>query len=178
MNARERKTKWFLVDPQGFKEQLQEDICQIRRWARKKNKKICIRLNGTSDLDFLDIIRYNADLQFYDYTKSLERYIHVQNDKTLGNYHLTFSRSENNEKEMYEVLQTGGNVAMVFSPTILKVCNGYPDKWEGYKVINGDQTDLRFLDEKNVIIGLKAKGKAKKDPYGFVIKRELPMVTL
>jgi hypothetical protein len=44
-----------------------------------------------------------------------------------------------------------------------------PAKHLGWKVINGDETDLRFLDEKNVIVGLVAKGKAKKDTTGFVV---------
>jgi hypothetical protein len=35
-------------------------------------------------------------------------------------------------------------------------------------VFNGDDSDLRFLDPKNSIIGLYAKGKAKKDTSGFV----------
>ena len=37
------------------------------------------------------------------------------------------------------------------------------------KVIDGDEHDMRFLDEPNVVVGLKAKGKAKKDSSGFVI---------
>ena len=39
----------------------------------------------------------------------------------------------------------------------------------GRKVINADKDDLRFLDEKNVIAGLLAKGQAKKDYSGFVV---------
>jgi hypothetical protein len=56
----------------------------------------------------------------------------------------------------------GGNVAVVFDKL--------PSTWKGYPVINGDESDLRFLDPKNVIVGLKAKGKGKKDASGFVIK--------
>ena len=37
------------------------------------------------------------------------------------------------------------------------------------KVVNGDESDLRFLDPRNSIVGLKAKGKAKKDTTGFVV---------
>jgi hypothetical protein len=44
-----------------------------------------------------------------------------------------------------------------------------PKKFLGLKVINGDKNDLRFLDPKNSIVGLYAKGKAKKDYSGFVI---------
>jgi hypothetical protein len=35
-------------------------------------------------------------------------------------------------------------------------------------VFNGDESDLRFLDPQGVIVGLYAKGKAKKDTSGFV----------
>jgi hypothetical protein len=58
-------------------------------------------------------------------------------------------------------LKAGGNVAAVFK-TI-------PKTWKGFPVVDGDETDLRFLDGKNVIVGLKAKGKAKKDTSGFVV---------
>ena len=40
---------------------------------------------------------------------------------------------------------------------------------EDVKVIDGDEHDMRFLDEPNVVVGLKAKGKAIKDYSGFVI---------
>jgi hypothetical protein len=79
-----------------------------------------------------------------------------------ANYHLTFSRSESNQAECEQVLKAGGNVAVVFEKTL-------PATYLGYKVINADETDLRFTDEKNVIVGLKAKGKAKKDDKGFVV---------
>ena len=57
----------------------------------------------------------------------------------------------------------GINVAVVFRNAEL------PDKWLGIKVINGDKHDLRFKDAKGCIVGLKAKGKAKKDKSGFVV---------
>ena len=37
-----------------------------------------------------------------------------------------------------------------------------PNEYKGYKVINGDENDLRFLDEQNVIVGLKYKRLTKK----------------
>ena len=57
-------------------------------------------------------------------------------------------------------LQQGMNVAMVFDKL--------PDTYMGRPVFNADETDLRFLDPKGVILGLKAKGRAKKDTSGFV----------
>jgi hypothetical protein len=91
-----------------------------------------------------------------------------------SNYHLTFSRSEVNEADCREVLDAGGNIAVVF-----KICDcKRPCKHEiqdgvytymGRPVINGDRDDLRFLDPAGVVVGLKAKGPAKKDTSGFVV---------
>ena len=78
------------------------------------------------------------------------------------NYHLTFSMHETNYDDCMEVLNKGGNVAMVFR-------NQLPETYKGFQVVNGDESDLRFLDSRNTIVGLKAKGKAKKDMTGFVV---------
>jgi hypothetical protein len=83
--------------------------------------------------------------------------------KLPSNYSLTFSRSETNETQCLEVLKRGGNVAVVFRSKTL------PTHWNGFKVINGDENDLRFLDPKGVVVGLTAKGKAKSDTSGFVV---------
>ena len=45
-----------------------------------------------------------------------------------------------------------------------------PTSWEGMDVISGDDHDLRFTDPHSKIIGLQAKGKAKQDNSGFVVK--------
>jgi hypothetical protein len=82
--------------------------------------------------------------------------------KLPKNYHLTFSRKENNQNKVELISSMGGNVAVVFDKL--------PKTYLGKKVVDGDESDLRFLDEKNVIVGLKAKGKGKKDNSGFVIK--------
>ena len=80
-----------------------------------------------------------------------------------SNYQLTFSRSESNEKLVDAILASGGNVAVVFRGSL-------PENWKGYRVVSGDESDLRFLDPQNVIVGLVEKGKAKKDSSGFVIE--------
>jgi hypothetical protein len=101
-------------------------------------------------------MREFKNVQFYDYTKIPGR------EKLPKNYHLTFSRSEVNENDCLNELQKGRNVAVVFDVL--------PTTWNGYPVICGDNDDLRFLDPKNVVVGLTAKGKAKKDDSGFVVK--------
>ena len=81
--------------------------------------------------------------------------------KLPANYHLTFSKKEDNGEAVDQVISKGGNVAVVFKQI--------PSAWKDRKVVDGDLSDLRFLDGKGVIVGLKAKGKAKKDTSGFVV---------
>lgn len=102
-------------------------------------------------------------IMFNDYTKSMKRMLNYLAGKLPVNYHLTFSRSETNERDALRVLELGGNVAAVFETV--------PTEWNGYRVIDGDAHDLRFFDPENVVVGLTPKGnKAKKDVSGFVIR--------
>ena len=163
--ARIRKTKLFWSDRQLFLKALDDDIEFLKKEAASKKLKPCVRLNGTSDLGWEGFAEYifkkHPDVQFYDYTKVFSRMQKFLQGKFPPNYHLTFSRSEENNFICDKVLAQGGNVAVVF--------DGIRTKWGSYDVIDGDLSDLRFLDTKNVVVGLKAKGKAKKDRSGFVI---------
>lgn len=158
-NARKEKTLRYFNDRDGFIADVVKDVNSAIKKAKKKGLKLAVRLNGTSDLPMLAIkvAKMFPDVQFYDYTKIAKTF-----DRELpSNYHLTFSRSEVNDAEVDTILAKGFNVAMVFDKL--------PETYKGYKVIDGDENDLRFLDAKNVVVGLKAKGKAKKDDSGFVI---------
>jgi hypothetical protein len=157
--ARVNKTLRFFKDRSNFVNELKKDIESARKKADKNKMKLCIRLNGTSDISWeklTDVIQSFPDIQFYDYTKIKTRVL----NNTLKNYHLTFSCSESNWNECIEVLNQGHNVAIVF--------DSKPKTYQGFKVIDGDSHDLRFLDTKGVIVGLTAKGDAKKDTSGFV----------
>ena len=101
------------------------------------------------------------DTQFYDYTKGFGRMAKFLNGHYPSNYHLTFSRSEHNQKWCEMVLEMGGNVAVVFRDQL-------PKTWKGFEVVNGDENDLRFRDKKGVVVGLIEKGLAKQDETGFV----------
>ena len=101
------------------------------------------------------IIEKFPTVQFYDYTKVLGRKV-----KHLPNYHLTFSAADGNEVDVVNAIAQGYNIAMVFDKV--------PSEYMGLKVVDADEHDLRFLDPKNSIAGLKAKGRAKKDTSGFV----------
>ena len=162
--ARLRKTKMFFRDRNKFLSQLKTEIEILSRRAANKNMKLAIRLNGTSDLPFerylidgKNLMDHFPKVKFYDYTK-LENRI---NDQLPGNYHLTFSRSEPNEAVIDQVIEKAP-VSVVFK-------NKLPRLYNGYKVINGDLHDMRFKNQSGVIIGLIAKGKARKDTTGFAI---------
>jgi hypothetical protein len=121
-------------------------------------------LNVLSDLPWHNLVDMNkhSDVMFYDYTPNPKRMIQFLNGELPKNYHLTFSRKEDNQQFVELIVSMGGNVAVVFDEL--------PQTYLGKKVINGDETDLRFLDEKGVIVGLKAKGDGKKDESGFVVR--------
>ena len=146
--------------------QLRKDIKALVRKAEKTNMIPAIRLNGTSDIEWTrtGIMSEFPDVQFYDYTKVYNRL-----EKELpSNYHMTFSKNESNEAECVGALKLGVNVAVVFST---KKGDQLPESWNGYPVYDGDDTDVRFQDPKGgYVIGLKAKGRAKYDKTGFVVK--------
>lgn len=168
--ARIAKTKLFFQNKPLFMAQLFKEIASAIKSAQKKNLVPCFRLNLTSDLpwekitlDGKTVFDLFPQVTFYDYTKSAQRMTAFLTGEFPSNYHLTFSRSESNEKLVDAVLGSGGNVAVVFRGSL-------PATWKGKHVVSGDESDLRFLDPQNVIVGLVEKGKAKKDSSGFVVE--------
>ena len=161
--ARIRKTKMFFEARDEFMAQLEKDIKLGIKQAERLGLTPVFRLNGTSDLAWekYGIIEKFPQVQFYDYTKVLGRKV-----SHLKNYHLTFSAADGNDKDVARAIEQGMNVAAVF--------DSLPETYMGRPVINADDTDLRFLDPKGVIAGLKAKGRAKKDTSGFV-RRMIPI---
>ena len=162
-SARVKKTILFKTNQSEFLKLLIHDIELLIKQAQRKELIPVVRLNGTSDIPFenLNIFDKFPDIQFYDYTKSEKRMIEFLVGNMPKNYHLTFSKSELNDNEVNNVLKMGGNVAIVF--------NKVPTEYQGYKVVDADTDDLRFLDGENVICGLKSKGRGRKDKSGFVI---------
>ena len=158
--ARIRKTQYFFADRAAFMVDLANDIKKAIRLANKLGLEPVFRLNGTSDLSWekytvvegLNIFEMFAGIQFYDYTKVLGRKV-----KHIENYHLTFSKADGNDADVAKALEQGMSVVAVYD----EIPAGVP---------SADETDLRFLDPKGVMLGLKAKGRAKKDYSGFVIR--------
>ena len=168
MQSRIRKAQWFMKDRKAFIVEMLAHIDNARNQARKAKLALCVRLNGATDLAWEGLapqaFELNSDIQFVDYTKSVKRALAHAQGRMPANYHLTFSRSETNEAQCLEVLRAGGNVAVVSSLPM-------PDKYLGYTVINGDESDLRHLDPRNVVVWLTPKGnKAKQDKSGFVLR--------
>ena len=179
-DSRINKTKLFFEKQLEFLAKLSQEITSSIKSAKKKSMQAVFRPNLTSDIMWESVFFDEEEPQtifdkfpetnFYDYTKSFKRMCSFLGKpfikgeaKFPSNYHLTFSRSENNDKKCEMVLLMGGNVAVVFR-------NQLPKTWKGFEVVNGDETDLRFLDKKGVVVGLIEKGRAKKDETGFVIE--------
>lgn len=174
IEARINKTHFLFDDRTAFLASLRYDIRALIRKAKREHLTPCVRINGTSDLPWLALMMASefSDVVFYDYTKLPRAW-----ERTRANYHLTFSHSEINEVESKRALQHGLNVAVVFDT---KKGAPLPDTFYGARVIDGDMHDLRFLDGyQGVVIGLRAKGPAKKDCSGFVVRAsQLVTITL
>ena len=170
--ARIRKTKMFFENRVEFMTTLVKDIELAIKQSKKMDLVPVFRLNGTSDLSwekyevvrngqlFRNIFTAFPEVQFYDYTKVLGRKV-----KEYSNYQLTFSAADGNDSDVLKAMNEGLNVAVVFG---IKKTLPMPVDYLSRPVFNGDESDLRFLDPKGVIVGLYAKGKAKKDTTGFV----------
>ena len=162
--ARQKKSMLYRDNKELFFVYLREDLTKHEAYCKKKNVIPVVRLNGTTDINYFNIIREFPDIQFYDYTKVYNR---VAKNNIPTNYHLTLSYSEASKVYAVHVLayamKHNANLAVVFRNKEL------PDTYLGLKVINGDKNDLRFLDTTGVVVGLYAKGRAKKDTTGFVI---------
>jgi hypothetical protein len=163
-NARVAKTLFYVNDNDAFVQSLRYDIAKIARDAAKQGLQPAVRINGTSDIAKLAVqmAREFPTVQFYDYTKLPKAWL-----RTAFNYSLTFSHSETNEADCLEALRHCINVAVVFDT---RRGQELPQTWNGFEVIDGDLHDLRFLDSRGVVVGLRAKGEAKKDSTsGFVV---------
>jgi len=187
-DARLYRTKLYLNNQAEYFNRLTKEITAFIKKAERKGLTPLIRLNGTSDIRwenigfyypektgtgfkpvyYRNIMEVFPDIQFYDYTKIPNR------EKTINgiqdfpeNYDLTFSYSgaPGFKKFNDRALKDGKRVAVVFD----KVEN-IPLTFHGRRVVSGDDTDVRHLDPKNTIVALYAKGKARKDQTGFVVR--------
>lgn len=162
------RSKLFLEDRGRFFCQLLGEINEHVALASSRGMKAAVRINGSSDIPWErvapEIFSTFQGVRFYDYTKSFDRVQAFLGGKLSENYHLTFSlaETEKNRREAELLLKLGANVAVVFE--------ALPRTFWGAPVINGEADDLRFLDPRGVVVGLRAKGAAIKDATGFVVR--------
>ncbi len=169
--ARVEKTRLFFSDRAAFMEQLVREISNAIRKAGKQGLRAAFRLNLTSDIPwesfpaagYRNVMDAFPKAQFYDYTKIPVRMKRFLRGELPPNYHLTFSRSESNDRMVLDIAAKGGSIAAVFHPHL-------PSHWKGLRVIDADGHDLRFLDPRGCVAGLSVKGRAGRDTSGFVIR--------
>lgn len=180
--ARKRKTVLFVKQRDLFMNILALEIATAIKVAEEAKMEPAFRLNGTSDIlwdvktfklrpavaikaglppraDKTTILELFSEVQFYDYTAVL------RSTPIPSNYYLVFSEKEDNEDNVAEAMRRGLNIASVFP------AKSVPKTHLGRPVIDGDETDARFLDAKDVVVGLKVKGsRGVADATGFTHK--------
>lgn len=187
-NARIEKARFYFEDRALFMRSVARSIARLIRRACDESAIPLVRLNGTSDLryesvpvtldaddaayisrvsrldvepgEYSSIMAVYPDIQFYDYTK-------IPNRRDLpANYDLTFSYSGVVSFERYatRAIDAGMRVAAVF-----RTRASIPTTFRGLQTIDGDDTDVRHVEPRGVIVALYAKGPARKDQSGFVI---------
>jgi hypothetical protein len=174
------RTQDYLSNRRGFEERLHNDISRAHEFAKSKDYKLAVRLNGTSDIPFHKhgIFERHPEVQFYDYTKDHEAVHKYLNGEMPHNYHLTYSLDETPQSwaRAHNILNRGGHVAVPFD---ISKKEALPETWYGRKVLNGDESDLRFLDPKaraggGMWVGLHAKQRTSGGPaphdFGFLVK--------
>ena len=152
INARKNRTAYYFNDNDMFMLTLKGEIAALLYKATKQGKRLAIRLNGTSDLDWQEVYTAFKGVQFYEYTKRPDL---AKKLVKLENVHITFSKHENHtESNVKHLLASGVNVAVVFNKEV-------PAEYINIQVIDGDKHDRRFEDTQGRIIGLKFKGTNK-----------------
>lgn len=169
--ARINKTREFFNEQHAFMHTLVFSINALIRQASKKGLTPLVRLNGTSDIrwenirfehndKFVTIFEVFPEIQFYDYTKIVNRKdIPVNYDLTVS-----YSGAQGFQKHVQKAINAGERIAAVFRHQ-----ENIPESFLGLDCIGGDDSDIRHIEPKNVIVALYAKGQAKKDTSGFVI---------
>ena len=163
--GRQRKSDWWHSDRNGFLDQLRKELTNFDKLCKRQGVKAAVRLNVLSDIPWEKhgIPQEFPDIFFYDYTKNASRL-----GKTPDNYELMFSYSNepDYQKHVAKAWNTDAPISVVFR-------GGMPEHYKGRRVIDGDASDLVNVKAGKVVVGLVAKGKAKKDDGNFVVDTNL-----
>jgi hypothetical protein len=175
--ARINKTNYYFEQRADFMDNLAADIRLLAKKAAARGLVPLVRLNGTSDIkwenvpfgQYPNIMAAFPDIQFYDYTKISNR------DNLPSNYDLTFSYSGVPQYQTYvkQAIIKGMRIAVVFRSRA-----AIPESFLGLQCVDGDDSDIRHIDNQGVIVALYAKGKARRDNSGFVVdipRRVIPI---
>lgn len=171
--ARIRRAARMILTPDAFALDLAREIGRHAIRAHKLGLSPCVRLNGTSDVAFHRIMpdvitaAREAGVTLYDYTKR------PKPDAAAHGIDVTYSYPGGKGEAARRYLDAGYRVAVVFAT---RKGDALPAEWvapwgDAYPVTDGDTHDLRFRDPGGIIVGLRAKGKAKRvapSPLGFV----------
>jgi hypothetical protein len=178
--SRINRTRFFYYERSAFLAQLRGEISAVVRKAEREGMRPVVRLNGTSDLPWEklapDLFTEFPNVTFYDYTKNVRRVSAWANGEFPKNYSLTFSLSESNRDHAEIAIASGVNVAVVYDgPTVRNKPLALNNGMNARPWFSADESDLRFLDRpgsdgRGRFGILKAKGKAKKDETGFVVR--------
>ena len=178
--ARVAKTHRFFVDRENFMADFVWSVQTLIRMAHRRSQVIgrpvipMVRPNGTSDIlwetvpvehggqTYANLMELFSTTQWYDYTK-------IPGRKVPANYDLTFSYSGVPAyfKVVSKALKRKMRMAVVFRHAT--EANPLPKKFMGMRVVDGDDSDVRVRDPHGVVVGLYAKGRAKRDVSGFVV---------
>ena len=158
--ARIMKTQWLWADPAMF---VSLALGELQRARDRHDGTIGIRWNVLSDIPWERVapvlVAPRPRVRAYDYTKLWAR----DPAATGARYHLTLSRSESTpDADVVAACADGRNVAVAFSTTAKAAL---PRTFLGVRVIDGDRSDYRPADPSGVIVGLRAKGRARDRRY-------------
>jgi hypothetical protein len=170
-NSRIGKTKLLFEKRKFFSQWVVAEIKAKKAQAESRGRELAVRINGTSDIS-PEIIKVGGknllelfpEIMFYDYTKVFKRHVLLMK---YPNYDLTFSFNGYNWLECEAALSVGMRVAVVFEKV--------PKTFRGIRVMDGDETDLRYMDDTDVIVGLKFKKiRTRIDfkEYNFVVSAD------
>ena len=161
--ARIRRAAMMILQPETFAAKLRSEVTRHARKARRHGLTPSLRLNGTSDVAWHrthpEILAHAIaeGCRVYEYTKR------PKPDAAEAGVDITYSYPGGEGNAARRYLESGQRVAVVFAT---RKGSALPSEWcapwgDRFPVIDGDAHDLRFVDPLGVVVGLRAKGKAR-----------------
>lgn len=163
--SRDTKARQFMTERPAYMAEVHKQAKRVIAKARKMGLKPALRFNGSTDVGNAprEIAAAYPEVPVNEYTKSVRMALENAAGMHPANLTVAFSRSETNEADCLDVLANGGRVAVVFAGEI-------PATWKGFPTVDGDKHDLLHLQPRGSVLALKAKGGAKRDTSGFVVR--------